>query len=62
MVRDTRSGHHLIYPPHCIHGAMGVHGLATYLRERQRLLSTTIVLSSELGLKKPVPIVIDGWS
>jgi hypothetical protein len=41
---------------------MGVHGLATYLREKQRLLSTTIVLSSELGPKKPIPIVIDGWS
>ena len=41
---------------------MGVLGLTTYLREKQRLLSTTIVLSSESSPKKPIPIVVDGWS
>ncbi|KJA28957.1 hypothetical protein HYPSUDRAFT_33419 [Hypholoma sublateritium FD-334 SS-4] len=39
---------------------MGVHGLTTYLREKQRLLSTTTLLAS--SSKNKVPIVVDGWS
>ncbi|KAF4620667.1 hypothetical protein D9613_000817 [Agrocybe pediades] len=39
---------------------MGVHGLTTYLREKQRILSTTTVASS--SSTKPIPIVVDGWS
>jgi len=42
---------------------MGVHGLATYLRENQRTLSTPLVLSQEQSKSKPaLPLVIDGWS
>ncbi|KAF8806511.1 PIN domain-like protein [Phlegmacium glaucopus] len=41
---------------------MGVYGLATYLREKQRFLSTTIVLSSQSSPKQSIPIVVDGWS
>ncbi|KAG6891496.1 hypothetical protein C0992_005635 [Termitomyces sp. T32_za158] len=39
---------------------MGVHGLTTYLRENERLLSTTLNLPSSSS--DPIPIVIDGWS
>ncbi|KAF5380416.1 hypothetical protein D9615_004721 [Tricholomella constricta] len=39
---------------------MGVHGLTTYLRENQRVLSTHLNLPAEQ--EKPVPIVVDGWS
>ncbi|KAG5642126.1 hypothetical protein DXG03_003599, partial [Asterophora parasitica] len=39
---------------------MGVHGLATYLRENQRVLSMS--LSLPVKEEKPVPIVVDGWS
>lgn len=42
---------------------MGVHGLATYLRENLRTLSTSLVLSQEQSKSKPaVPLVVDGWS
>ncbi|KAG6920166.1 hypothetical protein DXG01_004933 [Tephrocybe rancida] len=40
---------------------MGVHGLTTYLRENQRLLSTTLNLPSKSS-SDPIPIVVDGWS
>ncbi|KAF8070780.1 hypothetical protein FPV67DRAFT_1413781 [Lyophyllum atratum] len=41
---------------------MGVHGLTTYLRENQRVLSTTFTLPAKQQDAKPIPIVIDGWS
>ncbi|KAA1470637.1 PIN domain-like protein [Dentipellis sp. KUC8613] len=42
---------------------MGVHGLTTYLREHQRLLATSLVLSnSPSNTQPPVALVIDGWS
>jgi hypothetical protein len=42
---------------------MGVHGLATYLRENLRTLSTSLVLSQEQAKSKPtLPLVVDGWS
>jgi len=42
---------------------MGVHGLATYLRENHRALSTTLVLSQEQSKSKPaLSLIIDGWS
>jgi hypothetical protein len=42
---------------------MGVHGLATYLRENVRTLSTPLVLSQERSNSKPIiPLVVDGWS
>lgn len=42
---------------------MGVHGLATYLRENQRKLSTPLVLSQERSKSEPtIPLVVDGWS
>ncbi|KAI0301569.1 PIN domain-like protein [Multifurca ochricompacta] len=42
---------------------MGVHGLATYLRENQRTLSTPLVLSQEQSESKTsIPLVVDGWS
>lgn len=41
---------------------MGVHGLATYLREN-RVLSTPLILSCDQSKTKPiVPLVVDGWS
>ncbi len=44
---------------------MGVHGLATYLRENQRQLSTPLVLSQEQSKSEatiPLQVVVDGWS
>lgn len=42
---------------------MGVHGLATYLRENLRTLSTSLVLSQEKAKSQPtLPLVVDGWS
>ena len=42
---------------------MGVHGLATYLREHQRKLSTPLVLSQEVSKSEAtIPLVVDGWS
>ena len=42
---------------------MGVHGLATYLRENLRTLSTSLILSQEQAQSKPtLPLVVDGWS
>jgi len=42
---------------------MGVHGLATYLRENLRTLSTSLILSQEQAKSKPtLPLVVDGWS
>ncbi|KAH9060535.1 PIN domain-like protein [Lactarius vividus] len=42
---------------------MGVHGLATYLRENQRKLSTPLVLSQERSNSEAtIPLVVDGWS
>ena len=42
---------------------MGVHGLATYLRENLRALSTSLILSQEQAKSKPtLPLVVDGWS
>ncbi|KAI0292559.1 hypothetical protein BC826DRAFT_1092072 [Russula brevipes] len=41
---------------------MGVHGLATYLRENIRILSTPLVLSQEQSSSRPTPLVVDGWS
>ena len=42
---------------------MGVHGLATYLRENQRKLSTPLVLSQERSKSEAtIPLVVDGWS
>jgi hypothetical protein len=42
---------------------MGVHGLATYLRENQRKLSTPLVLSQERSKSEvTIPLVVDGWS
>jgi hypothetical protein len=42
---------------------MGVHGLATYLRENLRTLSTSLILSQEQAKSKPTrPLVVDGWS
>jgi hypothetical protein len=42
---------------------MGVHGLATYLKENIRTLSTPLVLSQDRSDTKPtLPLVIDGWS
>jgi hypothetical protein len=42
---------------------MGVHGLATYLRENIRALSTSLILSQEQAKSKPtLPLVVDGWS
>jgi hypothetical protein len=42
---------------------MGVHGLATYLRENLRTLSTPLVLSQDRSNTKPtLPLVVDGWS
>lgn len=42
---------------------MGVHGLATYLRENQRRLSTPLVLSQERPKSEAtIPLVVDGWS
>ncbi|KAG6866433.1 hypothetical protein C0993_007522 [Termitomyces sp. T159_Od127] len=38
---------------------MGVHGLTTYLREKQRVLSTTLNLPSN-SFSDPIPVVIDG--
>lgn len=40
---------------------MGVHGLATYLKENIRTLSTPLVLSQD-RTKPALPLVIDGWS
>ncbi|KAI0249246.1 hypothetical protein BJV78DRAFT_1229292 [Lactifluus subvellereus] len=41
---------------------MGIHGLATYLREN-RALSTPLILSYDQSKSKPtVPLVVDGWS
>ncbi|PPR05256.1 hypothetical protein CVT24_008282 [Panaeolus cyanescens] len=39
---------------------MGVHGLTTYLREKQRLLSTAKLITS--SQPQAIPIVVDGWS
>jgi hypothetical protein len=42
---------------------MGVHGLATYLRENLRALSTSLILSQDQAQSKPtLPLVVDGWS
>ncbi|KAI9465674.1 PIN domain-like protein [Lactarius psammicola] len=42
---------------------MGVHGLATYLRENQRKLSSPLVLSQERSKSEAtIPLVVDGWS
>jgi len=42
---------------------MGVHGLATYLRENLRALSTSLTLFQDQAKSKPtLPLVIDGWS
>ena len=42
---------------------MGVHGLATYLKENVRLLSTSLVLPQKrLNSKLTPPLVVDGWS
>jgi hypothetical protein len=42
---------------------MGVHGLATYLRENLRALSTSLTLSQDQANSKPtVPLIVDGWS
>ncbi|KAI9441199.1 PIN domain-like protein [Lactarius indigo] len=42
---------------------MGVHGLATYLRENQRKLSTPLVLSQERSKSEAaISLVVDGWS
>lgn len=42
---------------------MGVHGLATYLRENLRTLSTSLILSQERAKSKPtLTLVVDGWS
>jgi hypothetical protein len=40
---------------------MGVHGLATYLRENLRILSTPLVLSQDRS-NTTLPVVVDGWS
>ncbi|KAG6809304.1 hypothetical protein H0H92_000762 [Tricholoma furcatifolium] len=40
---------------------MGVHGLTTFLRENQRILSTTLSLPSS-SPSNPISIVVDGWS
>lgn len=42
--------------------SMGVYGLTTYLREKKRLLSTSIKLTASSSLKNPTSIVVDGWS
>ncbi|KAF9049890.1 hypothetical protein BJ165DRAFT_1329774, partial [Panaeolus papilionaceus] len=39
---------------------MGVHGLTTYLREKQRLLSASKLVTS--SHPQSIPIVVDGWS
>jgi hypothetical protein len=45
------------------HGAMGVHGLTTYLRENRRTLATAIELSQQPTNDSPkLSVVIDGWS
>ena len=42
---------------------MGVHGLATYLRENQRKLSTPLILSQVRSESEAtIPLVVDGWS
>ncbi|KAH9996658.1 hypothetical protein BJV74DRAFT_877376 [Russula compacta] len=42
---------------------MGVHGLATYLRENLRTLSTPLVLSQgQSKSKSTLPLIVDGWS
>ncbi|KAF8273411.1 PIN domain-like protein [Lactarius quietus] len=42
---------------------MGVHGLATYLRENQRKLSAPLVLSQERSKSEAtIPLVVDAWS
>jgi hypothetical protein len=42
---------------------MGVHGLATYLKENVRLLSTPLVLPQKRSNSKlTLPLVVDGWS
>ncbi|KAI9462610.1 PIN domain-like protein [Russula earlei] len=42
---------------------MGVHGLATYLRDNLRALSSSLVLSHEQSkYKSALPLVVDGWS
>ena len=41
---------------------MGVYGLTTYLREKKRLLATSIELTASSSSKNPTSIVVDGWS
>jgi hypothetical protein len=42
---------------------MGVHGLATYLRENLRTLSTSLVLpQGQSESKHTLPLIVDGWS
>lgn len=41
---------------------MGVYGLTTYLRDKKRLLSTSIELTASSSTKNPTSIVVDGWS
>ncbi|RDB25430.1 Protein asteroid 1 [Hypsizygus marmoreus] len=39
---------------------MGIHGLTTYLRENQRVLSKNLTLPS--SSQQNIPLVVDGWS
>ncbi|KAG8990779.1 hypothetical protein FRB93_003043 [Tulasnella sp. JGI-2019a] len=42
---------------------MGVSGLSTYLQERQRILSTTVVFSGDTPLQPTTrSLVVDGWA
>ena len=53
--------HDNLLPVHFL-SSMGVYGLTTYLREKKRLLATSIELTASSSSKNPTSIVVDGWS